>query len=95
MGTALVGAAALAPLRERLAQSSACLEIIRPLLPPALRRSVTAGPIEGPQWCVLVANPAAAAKVRQLLPAFRLALQARGQPVTEIRIRVQQAPLGR
>ena len=95
VGAALDGAAALGPLRERLAESSARLDIIRPLLPPALRASVLAGPIDELQWCLLVANPAAAAKVRQLLPAFRLALEARGRPVAGIRIRVHQAPSGR
>ena len=92
VATALDGAAGLAPLRERLAESSARLEIIRPLLPTALRAGVVAGPIDESQWCLLVPNPAAAAKVRQLLPAFRLALEAHGRPVADIRIRVHREP---
>ena len=92
VATALDGAAGLAPLRERLAESSARLEIIRPLLPPALRASVVAGPIDASQWCLLVPNSAAAAKLRQLLPALRLALEAHGRPVAGIRIRVHQDP---
>lgn len=94
VGAALDGAAALAPLRERLAQSSARLAIILPLLPPALRASVAAGPIDEQQWCLLAANPAAAAKLRQMLPALRLALEAGGRPVAGIRIRVHQHATG-
>ena len=95
MGRALEDAAALGPLRQRIAASSARLEVIRPLLPAALRGTVMAGPIDDEEWCLLVPHSAAAAKIRQLLPALREALQARGHPTRAIRIRVHQAPAAR
>jgi len=51
------------------------------------------GPIEDGQWCLLVSSNAVAAKLRQLLPALQLHLQARGLPVSGIRIKVQARTL--
>ena len=95
VGQALDAAAALRPLRERMAASSARLDTIRALLPAPLRRKVMAGPIDEEQWCLLVPHPAAAAKIRQLLPALRAALEANGHPRRDIRIRVIQDPVAR
>ena len=95
VGRALDAAAALQPLRARMAASCARLECIRPLLPAPLRRAVLAGPIDDDEWCLLVPHTAAAAKIRQLLPALRAALEAAGHPRREIRIRVHQGPVGR
>ena len=64
------------------------MQAIRSLLPVALRASVQAGPYENGHWCLLASSSAAAAKLRQLLPALRLHLQAQGLEVSEIRIRV-------
>ena len=47
------------------------------------------GPIEGPAWCLLVEGNAAAAKLRQVLPAMQALLCNRGWQVSAIRIRVQ------
>lgn len=60
----------LVQLTQQAARSQRLRERIEPLLPPALRPLVTAGPLEGDQWCVIVPNSAAAAKLRQLLPAL-------------------------
>jgi len=78
----------LARLSELVADSGARLQCISPLLPPALRASVKAGPVEDTVWCLLVANNAVAAKLRQLLPDLTAHLRTKGWNVTQIRIKV-------
>jgi len=51
---------------------------------------VQAGPIDGPAWCLLVANTAAASKLRQLLPDLQSRLRAHGYVVDTIRLKVQR-----
>ena len=78
----------LARLSELVADSSARLQCVSPLLPPALRASVKAGPVEDGVWCLLVANNAVAAKLRQLLPDLTAHLRSKGWNVTQIRLKV-------
>ena len=59
------------------------------LIPAALRPAVQAGPIDGDSWCLLVKSNAAAAKIRQLLPALQAHLRSRGWEVNAIRLKVQ------
>ena len=80
----------LARLVALAQESRERLQAVAPLIPPALRGAVQAGPIDGPAWCLLVANTAAAAKLRQLLPALQGSLRARGYSVDSIRLKVQQ-----
>lgn len=87
---ALEQAPGLQQLRLQMAQSSACLATVRPLLPAGLRQAVQAGPIDEQIWCLLVPHQAAAAKIRQLLPVLRQALQGAELPVQDIRIKVRQ-----
>lgn len=87
---ALRGAPPLARLVAALAESRARLDVIRPLLPPGLRATVQAGPIDENGWRLLVAHNAAAAKLRQLRPALMSALRVAQLPVAHISIRVQQ-----
>jgi hypothetical protein len=81
------------PVLARLAtltrESSSRLKSLEPLVPANLRRSLTAGPIDGAVWCLIVDNNATAAKVRQLLPAFMAHLRTKGWEVNSIRLRVQ------
>jgi hypothetical protein len=85
-----VGAApTLAQLRVRAEASQRCLTLVRPLLPAGLRSLVKAGPWDEGEWCLLVGNAAAAAKLRQLVPAMRDALHENGAQVSAIRIKVQ------
>lgn len=81
------------PILARLSalsdDSVARLKAIQPLIPTALRSAVTAGPIEGTSWCLLLDNNAAAAKMRQLLPALAAHLRSKGWEVTSIRLKVQ------
>lgn len=79
----------LAKLAALTQDSSRRLKAVQPLIPPMLRASLQAGPIEDDCWCLLVKNNAAAAKVRQLLPAMAAHLRSKGWNVASIRIKVQ------
>lgn len=79
----------LARLTELAMDSSARLKAIEPLIPAALRPAIQAGPIDGPIWCLLLDNNAAAAKIRQILPALESHLRAKGWVITSIRLKVQ------
>jgi len=79
----------LARLTALTRDSSDRLKAIEPLIPPLLRPALQAGPIEGTCWCLLVRSNAAAAKVRQLLPAFQAHLCSRGWEVSSIRLKIQ------
>lgn len=92
---AVDAAAPLAALQERLRASQWCLEQIQPLMPAPLRTQVTAGPLDGNEWCLLVRSAAASAKLRQLLPTFVQALAQRGAQVSAIRLKVQTPTHGR
>lgn len=79
----------LARLSELSRDSVARLKAVEPMIPAVLRSSVTAGPIEGSNWCLIVNNNAAAAKLRQLLPAMQAHLRTKGWEVNAIRLKVQ------
>lgn len=69
-------------------ESSDLLKSVELLLPSTMRASVKAGPIDGETWCLLISSNAAAAKLRQLLPALQVRLQADGHKITVIRLKV-------
>ncbi|MFN4119631.1 hypothetical protein [Acidovorax sp.] len=79
----------LARLTALTRESSDRLKAIELLIPAALRPAVLAGPIDGDSWCLLVRSNAAAAKIRQLLPALQAHLRSRGWEVNAIRLKVQ------
>ncbi len=81
----------LARLSELARDSVARLQAVMPLIPPALRATVKAGPIDGTSWCLLLENNAAAAKMRQLLPALESHLRSKGWSVDTIRLKVQRS----
>jgi len=81
----------LARLTELTRDSVARLQAIMPLIPAALRANVKAGPIDGPTWCLLLENNAAAAKLRQMLPALEAHLRSKGWAVDAIRLKVQRS----
>lgn len=70
--------------------SVACLQCLRPLIPSALAPALAAGPLIDGAWCVLVSGSAAAAKVRQLVPAWVAHLRVHGMAVQSIRVRVRR-----
>ncbi len=86
---AVEGAPTLARLVSAARESQTWLQTIAPLLPAALRSGVQAGPIENQNWCLLAANSAVAAKLRQLSPALSAHLRSQGFDVQTIRIKVQ------
>jgi hypothetical protein len=92
----LLQAAQDSPTLARLAQlareSGERLEAVELLIPASLRSAVRPGPIDGPAWCLLVDSNAAAAKLRQVIPALLNRLRDRGWQVTSIRLKVQTVP---
>jgi hypothetical protein len=79
----------LAKLAALTQDSSERLRAIEPLIPPGLRDTIQAGPIEGTSWCLLVKSNSAAAKLRQLVPALLAHLRVKGWEVNSIRLKVQ------
>jgi hypothetical protein len=80
----------LAHLASLSRESTQRLEAVQQLIPPAMRSAVRAGPVDDGVWCLLVRGSAAAAKLRQLLPALQAQLRAQGWPKESIRIKVHQ-----
>jgi len=78
----------LAQLSQLMRESSLRLRALDVLISPALRTAIQAGPIEGSSWCLLVSSNAAAAKLRQMLPALQAHLQSQGFDVQAIRLKV-------
>ena len=79
----------LAKLAVLTRESSERLKAVEFLVPPALRPALQAGPIDGPTWCLVVQSNAAAAKLRQLLPAMQAHLRSKGWEVNVIRLKIQ------
>jgi hypothetical protein len=79
----------LARLAQLARESGEQLKAIEPLIPLALRSAVRPGPIDGLSWCLLVDSNAAAAKLRQVLPALLGRLREHGSRITSIRLKVQ------
>lgn len=79
----------LAKLLNLSLESSARLKAILVLLPANLRQTITAGPIDGATWCLIVDGNAAAAKLRQFTPTLLAHLQATGCNITTIRMKVK------
>ena len=79
----------LAQLAALTRESSERLKAVESLVPPALRPALQAGPIEGTTWCIMVKSNAAAAKLRQLLPAMQAHLRCKGWQVNVIRLKIQ------
>jgi hypothetical protein len=79
----------LAKLIDLNRDSVARLKAIETLIPGSLRSAIKAGPIEGPVWCLILENNAAAAKIRQLLPTLAAHLRVKGWEINSIRLKVQ------
>jgi hypothetical protein len=80
----------LSALAQIAQQGQARLKAIQSLLPGSLRQAVQSGGVEEGSWCLLVPHNAAAAKLRQLLPALAAHLRSKGFNTHEIKIKVQQ-----
>ena len=86
---ALDGSVPLARLLERVQASRSRFERVASLLPPALLADVRPGPLDDTSWVLLVARPAAAAKLRQMVPTLEAELAAAGFPPVPLKIRIQ------
>jgi hypothetical protein len=84
----------LGRLAELATESTARLQAIQSFIPPSLRASVRAGPIEGNTWCLILDNSSVAAKIRQLLPALQAHLRTKGWEVNTIRLKVLMSRSG-
>ena len=80
----------LSALSQRAQDGQARLRAITPLLPLALRQVVQSGNVEDDAWCLLVPHAAAAAKLRQLLPALAAHWRTKGWPVTQVQVKVSK-----
>lgn len=89
MAEALRGSEELGTLLQRLRQSRQRFEALSPLLPPPLRAMMKPGPIDDQAWSLLVANAAAAAKLRHMLPELAAALREQGWSDLPIKLKVQ------
>jgi hypothetical protein len=79
----------LAVLAALSRESQSRLLALQRLLPPMLWAQLSAGPVEGDSWCVLVSNNAVGAKLRQWIPAMSAHLRTQGWNVQTIRIKVR------
>ena len=92
IGQALAGSAPLAQLSQRMRESQERLAAITPLLPPAMRASVRAGPIDEAGWSLLASSNAVAAKLRQMLPALEAHLHTCGWSGPPLRVKLLAQP---
>ena len=69
---------ALTQLTVRVRESQARLAALQPLLPPAMRPQVKAGPVDIEGYTLLAGNQAVSAKLRQMLPALQAHLRSLG-----------------
>ena len=88
LARALDNSEPLVGLLQRVRLSQARLAAVAPLLPAGLRGEVRAGPLDDAAWVLLVSNAAAAAKLRQLLPAVTTALEKLGYVGPAVKIKV-------
>ncbi len=77
----------LSGLLGRMTLSKACLDIVLKRIPLGLQTSVSAGPLTDGEWCILISNASAVAKLKQLEPVMLAAIQAAGVAVQSIRFK--------
>ena len=87
---AALGSSVLGPLVRQAREAQACLAQLESVLPPALLALVESGPLENGQWTLLVRHSAAAAKIRQWVPALAAHVRSKGWPVQQIAVKVHQ-----
>jgi len=89
LADALQASEPLARLAERLKDSKRRFECIEAVLPPLLAGLARPGPVDAHGWTLLALTPAAAAKLRQLVPLLETQLTEAGHLPLPIRIKVQ------
>lgn|SRR5512143_4063526 len=89
LADALRGSEPLARLAERLRESKRRFACIESLLPPALAGQALPGPVDAHGWTLLAVSPAAAAKLRQLVPVLEAQLTDQGFVPPSVRVHVR------
>jgi len=92
LADALQASEPLARLAERLKDSKRRFECIEALLPRPLAGLAKPGPVDAHGWTLLALTPAAAAKLRQLVPLFEAQLATGGFLPLPIRVKVVASP---
>ena len=88
LSDALQASEPLARLAERLRESKRRFDCIAPVLPDSLTVNAQPGPVDEHGWTVLAANPAVAAKLRQLVPLLTARLVEQGFGDLPLRVKV-------
>lgn len=88
LAEALQGHETLGALLGRWRTAQECMQAARPVVGAGLATLLRPGPVQDGCWVMLADSGPAASKARQLLPHIALALQQRGLPVTEVKVRV-------
>ena len=91
MGEAVQRSEPLARLKQRLRESAERYAVVVRELPGALAGEVRPGPVDEDGWSLLAASPAAAAKLRQLVPRLEARLGDAGLPTPKLRVKVVSA----
>jgi hypothetical protein len=92
LADALQGSEPLARLAARLKDSKRRFECIEAVLPPPLAGLAKPGPVVAHGWTLLAVTPAAAAKLRQLVPLLDARLVTSGFSPLPIRVKVANFP---
>lgn len=85
---AAVQSVPLGALLERLKLSRQRLAAVVSVLPDGLQAEVRAGPLDEQDWVLFVPGNAAAAKLRQCLPALEETLLQQGWPRRTLKVRI-------
>jgi hypothetical protein len=88
LAEALQGHETLGALLGSWRTAQECMQAARPVIGAGLGTLLRPGPLENGCWVLLADSGPAASKARQLLPRIAAALQQRGLPVSEVKVRV-------
>lgn len=87
---ALDGNDTLAALLARIDSSCRRWQAARGAVPAALAAQIEPGPLDDDNWSLLAASGAAAAKLRQCLPAIEQTLLEQGHRALKTRVKVRR-----
>jgi hypothetical protein len=84
---AIAESTTLAGLLARMDDSKRCLDLVLKHIPLGLHTSVSPGPLSEGEWCLLISNASAVAKLKQLVPTMIATIQLSGIAVQSIRLK--------
>lgn len=91
---AMANSGNLASLLDRVQASTRRLVAAHAALPAGLAAHLSAGPLDEAGWTILAHSGAAAAKLRQCIPAIQQRLCLQGWPEVPIRVKVHVSRRG-